>query len=157
MHLPNDDLEEEVSVNILPMIDVIFAILTYFIISSLFLTRSDGLPINLPNAQTSQQQPDANFVVSVDAQGQVRLNQNIILISDLQSTIKQQINPGQAAVVTIRADEQASHGEVVGVMDEVRQIEGAKLAIATQSNHLLRSSYQESNWQETKLKLFFLK
>jgi len=133
MHLPNDDLEEEVSVNILPMIDVIFAILTYFIISSLFLTRSYGLPINLPNAQTSQQQPDANFVVSVDAQGQVRLNQNIILISDLQSTIKQQINPGQAAVVTIRADEQASHGEVVGVMDEVRQIEGAKLAIATQS------------------------
>ncbi|MEL7224684.1 MAG: biopolymer transporter ExbD [Cyanobacteria bacterium P01_D01_bin.36] len=134
MHLPSDDLEEEVSVNILPMIDVIFAILSYFIISSLFLTQSDGLSVNLPSAQTSQQQPEANFTVSVDAQGQVTLNQNTIQISEIQSTIEQQIDPGQTAVVTIRADEQASHGEVVGVMDEVRQVEGAKLAIATQQS-----------------------
>ena len=134
MHLPSDDLEEEVSVNILPMIDVIFAILSYFIISSLFLTQSDGLSVNLPSAQTSQQQPEANFTVSVDAQGQVTLNQNTIQISEIQSTIEQQIDPGQTAVVTIRADEQASHGKVVGVMDEVRQVEGAKLAIATQQS-----------------------
>ena len=134
MHLPSDDLEEEVSVNILPMIDVIFAILSYFIISSLFLTQSDGLSVNLPSAQTSQQQPEANFTVSIDAQGQVTLNQNTIQISEIQSTIEQQIDPGQTAVVTIRADEQASHGEVVGVMDEVRQVEGAKLAIATQQS-----------------------
>lgn len=130
----NDDLDEEVTVNILPMIDVIFAILSYFIISSLFLTQSDGLSVNLPSAQTSQQQPDANFTISVDAQGQVTLNQDTIQISDIQGAIEQQLNPGQAAVVTIRADEQASHGEVVGVMDEVRQIEGAKLAIATQQS-----------------------
>lgn len=132
MQLPADDLEEEVSVNILPMIDVIFAILSYFIISSLFLTQSDGLSVNLPSAQTTQQQPEANFTVSVDAQGQITLNQNAIEISEIQSAIRQQMNPGQAAVVTIRADEKADHGDVVGVMDEVRQIEQAKLAIATQ-------------------------
>lgn len=131
MHLPNDDLEEEVSVNILPMIDVIFAILTYFIISSLFLTQSDGLPVNLPSAETSQQQPDANFTVSIDPQGQVTLNQSAIQTSEIQSAIRQQLNSGQVAVVTIRADEKALNGDVVGVMDEVRQIEGAKLAIAT--------------------------
>ncbi len=131
MHLPNDDFDEEVSVNVLPMIDVIFAILTYFVISSLFLTQSDGLPINLPSAQTSQQQPDANFTVSIDEQGQVTLNQATIQTSDIQSAIRQNLNPGQAAVVTIRADEKAMNGDVVGVMDEVRQIEGAKLAIAT--------------------------
>ncbi|MEM6451328.1 MAG: biopolymer transporter ExbD [Cyanobacteria bacterium P01_D01_bin.105] len=131
MRLFNDDLEEEVSVNILPMIDVIFAILSYFIISSLFLTRADGLPINLPNAQTSQQQPDANFTVSVGAEGQMTLNQSPVQISEIQSAIADQLSPGQTAVVTIRADEAASHGEVVGVMDEVRQIENARLAIAT--------------------------
>lgn len=127
-----DDLDEEVAVNILPMIDVIFAILSYFIISSLFLTQSDGLSVNLPSAQTAQQQPEANFTVSVDAQGQVTLNQSAIQISEIQSAIRQQLNPGQEAVVTIRADEKAEHGDVVGVMDEVRQIEEAKLAIATQ-------------------------
>lgn len=131
MHLPSDDLDEDVSVNILPMIDVIFAILTYFIISSLFLTQSDGLPLNLPSAQTSQQQPEANFTVTVDEQGQVTLNQAAIQTADIQSAIRQQIDPGQTAVVVIRADEKALNGEVVDVMDEVRQIEGAKLAIAT--------------------------
>jgi len=131
MHLPSDDLDEEVSVNILPMIDVIFAILTYFIISSLFLTQSDGLPINLPTAQTSQQQPEANFSISIDAEGEIRLNQNKIEPSSIQSAIKQELTPGQTAVVTIRADEKALNGAVVGVMDEVRQVEGAKLAIAT--------------------------
>ena len=132
MQLPGDDLEEEVSVNILPMIDVIFAILSYFIISSLFLTQSDGLSVNLPSAQTTQQQPGANFTDTIDGQGQVTLNQSAIEISEIQSAIRQQITPGQEAVVTIRADEKAEHGDVVGVMDEVRQIEQARLAIATQ-------------------------
>lgn len=131
MQLPNDDLDEDVSVNILPMIDVIFAILTYFIISSLFLTQSDGLPITLPTAQTAQQQPDANFTVTIDEQGQITLNQVRVETSDIQSAIRQQLNPNQSAVVTIRADENALNGEVVDVMDEIRQIEGAKLAIAT--------------------------
>ncbi|MEL6327322.1 MAG: biopolymer transporter ExbD [Cyanobacteria bacterium J06626_23] len=132
MRLPKDDIDEEVSVNILPMIDVIFAILSYFIISSLFLTRFDGLSVNLPDAQTSERQPDASFTVTVDSEGQVFLNQVAIRVESLQDEIEQQVSPGQAAVVTIYADEQAYHGQVVSVMDEVRQIEGAKLAIATQ-------------------------
>ncbi|MEL6815706.1 MAG: biopolymer transporter ExbD, partial [Cyanobacteria bacterium J06598_3] len=59
------------------------------------------------------------------------LNQNKIEPSSIQSAIKQELTPGQTAVVTIRADEKALNGAVVGVMDEVRQVEGAKLAIAT--------------------------
>jgi len=133
MRLPKDDLDEEVSVNILPMIDVIFAILSYFIISSLFLTQFDGLPVNLPNAQTSEKQPDANFTVTIDAEGQVSLNRQPIQVEALQQLILQQLNSGQSAVVTIHADELAYHGQVVSVMDEVRQIENARLAIATQS------------------------
>lgn len=133
MRLLRDDSEEEVSVNLLPMIDVIFAILSYFIISSLFLTRFDGLPVNLPSAQTSEQQSDANFTITVDAEGMVSINREPIQVNDLQAAIEQQLNAGQTAVVTIHADEQAFHGQVVEVMDQVRQIEGAKLAIATRS------------------------
>jgi len=133
MRLFNDDLEEEVSVNLLPMIDVIFAILSYFIISTLFLTRFDGLEVNLPSAQTSNRQPEANFTVAVDAAGGVFLNGDSIQIEAIQSAIEQEVETGQTAVVTIRADEAAAHGQVVGVMDEVRQVEGAKIAIATQS------------------------
>ncbi|MEL6489595.1 MAG: biopolymer transporter ExbD [Cyanobacteria bacterium J06634_6] len=131
MRLFSDDLEEEVSVNLLPMIDVIFAILSYFVISTLFLTRFDGLEVNLPSAETSNRQPEANFTVAIDAEGNVSLNGDSIQPAAIQGAIEQDIETGQTAVVTIRADEAAAHGQVVSVMDEVRQIEGAKLAIAT--------------------------
>ena len=127
----NEEAEDNVEINILPMIDVIFAILSYFIISTLFLTRFDGLPVSLPDAQTSERQPDANFTVTVDATGQVSLNREPISIESLKSAILKQVNPGQTTVVTIHADEDASHGKVVSVIDEVRTIENAKLAIAT--------------------------
>ena len=127
----NEEAEDNVEINILPMIDVIFAILSYFIISTLFLTRFDGLPVSLPDAQTSERQPDANFTVTVDAAGQISLNRDPIQIDTLKSTILKQVNPGQTTVVTIHADEDASHGKVVSIMDEVRTIDGAKLAIAT--------------------------
>ncbi|MEO0867781.1 MAG: biopolymer transporter ExbD [Cyanobacteria bacterium J06642_11] len=127
----NDETEDNVEINILPMIDVIFAILSYFIISTLFLTRFDGLPVSLPTAQTSERQPDANFTVTVDDAGQISLNREPIEVEVLRSTIVSQVEPGQVAVVTIHADEDASHGQVVKVMDEVRTIDDAKLAIAT--------------------------
>ena len=131
MRLFNDDLEEEVSVNLLPMIDIIFAILSYFVISTLFLSRFDGLEVNLPSAETSNRQPEANFTVAVGAEGEVFLNGDAIQPEAIQSAIEQEVETGQTAVVTIRADEAAAHGQVVTEMDEVRQIEGAKIAIAT--------------------------
>ena len=127
----NEEAEDNVEINILPMIDVIFAILSYFIISTLFLTRLNGLPVSLPDAQTSERQPDANFTVTVDAAGQISLNREPIQVDALKDVILKQVNPGQTTVVTIHADEDASHGKVVSIMDEVRTIDGAKLAIAT--------------------------
>ena len=127
----NEEAEDNVEINILPMIDVIFAILSYFIISTLFLTRFDGLPVSLPDAQTSERQPDANFTVTVDATGQISLNRDPIQIEALKSTILKQVSPGQTTVVTIHADEDASHGKDVSIMYEVRTIDCAKLAIAT--------------------------
>lgn len=53
MRLP-DEFEAQGEINIIPMIDVIFSILAFFIISSLYLSRSDGLSVNLPSAQTTE-------------------------------------------------------------------------------------------------------
>jgi biopolymer transport protein ExbD len=52
-YLPEEP-EDEFEPSIVPMIDVIFAILTFFIISSLFLTRSESLPVNLPKAASAE-------------------------------------------------------------------------------------------------------
>lgn len=129
MRLPEEpDLPFQI--NIVPMIDVIFAILTFFIMSSLFLTRSTGLPVNLPKATTAQDQRSSKVTVTVDATGNLRLNQQPIQLNDLQSRVRTLSGNGSQLVI-INADQQVSHGQVVAVMDQLRQIPGVKLAIAT--------------------------
>ncbi|MGQ9870173.1 ExbD/TolR family protein [Leptodesmis sp.] len=129
MRLPEEpDLPFQI--NIVPMIDVIFAILTFFIMSSLFLTRSTGLPVNLPKATTAQDQRSSKLTVTVDARGNLRLNQQPIQLNDLQSRVRALSGSGSQLVI-INADQQVSHGQVVAIMDQLRQIPGVKLAIAT--------------------------
>jgi biopolymer transport protein ExbD len=132
MRILNDESDDSVEINILPMIDVIFAILSFFVISSLFLTRFEGLPVNLPESETATPQPNAEFTITVDAEGQVFLDREPIQISSLRNAIEQQLNPEQTATVIIYGDESANYGRVIEIMDEVRLIEGAELGMATQ-------------------------
>ena len=132
MRLP-DEPELPLQINIVPMIDVMFALLTFFIMSTLFLTRSEGLPVNLPKAATaSQQQIPTKITVTVDAKGVVSLNRQPIVIDALTQQVRTLIGSNAKGLVIINADEKVTHGQVVAVMDRVRQVKGASLAIATQ-------------------------
>jgi biopolymer transport protein ExbD len=132
MHLP-DEADIPAQINIVPMIDVIFAILTFFIMSTLFLTRSEGLPVNLPQAATAkQQQVSTKITITVDEKGQVSLNRQPIKINNLTEQVQALVGSDSEALVIINADAKVGHGDVVAVMDQVRQVKGAKLAIATQ-------------------------
>jgi biopolymer transport protein ExbD len=120
-------------INIVPMIDVIFAILTFFIMSTLFLTRQEGLPVNLPKAATSQQsQIPTKITVTVEQSGQISLNKKPTTVDALAEQIRNLMGKNPESVVVISADTKVEHGNIVAVMDKVRQVKGAKLAIATQ-------------------------
>ncbi|MEO0350277.1 MAG: biopolymer transporter ExbD [Cyanobacteria bacterium P01_A01_bin.15] len=127
----DNELEDEFEINILPMIDVIFAILAFFIVSTLFLTRTEGLPVNLPETDTSEPQEPADFTVTIESDGSLFLDEQPITEERLRPQIVQQLEPDQEALITIKADERTYHGEVITVMDELRAIEGASLGIAT--------------------------
>jgi biopolymer transport protein ExbD len=132
MRLP-DEPDIPAQINIVPMIDVIFAILTFFIMSTLFLTRQEGLPVNLPRASTSQQsQVPTRITVTIDSQAQVSLNKKPTTIDALTEQVRGLVGANPDAVVVINADKGVEHGQVVAVMDKVRQVKGARLAIATQ-------------------------
>jgi biopolymer transport protein ExbD len=131
MRLP-DEPELPTMINIVPMIDVIFAILTFFIISTLFLTRSEGLPVNLPKAATAQSQRSTPITVTLDQQGGVVLNRKLIALDALEGQVRNLIPLNQEMTVVLNADEQVNHGKVIAVMDRLRRVKGAKLAIATQ-------------------------
>jgi len=118
-------------INIVPMIDVIFAILTFFIMSTLFLSRTEGLPVNLPKASSGQGQPTTQIVVTIDSQGQLFLNQQPSTLEALNGQVQSLVGNRPQVVVIINADQQVSHGRVVLVMDQLRRIPQVKLAIAT--------------------------
>ncbi len=132
MRLPEEP-DQPFQINIVPMIDVVFALLTFFIMSTLTLTRSEGLPVNLPGAQTAkpinQERP---VEVTIDAKGSLSIDRQAVELSELRDRIKKALSNNTQKTVLIRADEQVTHGKVVAVMDAVRQVAGAKLAIASQ-------------------------
>ncbi len=131
MRLPEESEDTSFQINIVPMIDVIFAILTFFIMSTLFLTRSEGLPVNLPKAATAETQQQAPITVTVNGQGEIAINRQPVLLENLEATIRAQVGANESALVVINADASVSHGQVVAVMDRLRLIKGVKLAIAT--------------------------
>ena len=131
MRLP-DEPDIPSQINVVPLIDVIFAILTFFIISTLSLTRSEGLPVNLPKAATAETQRKAQINVSITPEGKIALNRQQIDLNNLEGAVRNLIQPNSESLVVVNADRKVDHGQVVEVMDRLRKIKGAKLAIATQ-------------------------
>ncbi len=131
MRLP-DEVEKSGEINIVPMIDVIFSILAFFIISSLYLTRSEGLPVNLPGATTAKSQPSTKITVTIQPDGKLALNRKPIELDSLEQEVRSLVETNSEPLVIVNADEAVDHGRVVGVMDRLRRVKGAKLAIAAQ-------------------------
>jgi biopolymer transport protein ExbD len=129
MRLP-DDTENPAQINIVPMIDVIFAILTFFIFSTLYLTRSEGLAVNLPKAGTAKNLPPALINVTISSNGQIALNRQLIALEKLPDAVSSIVGKKKEALVVINADTKVAHGRVISVMDRLNQIPGIKLALA---------------------------
>ena len=130
MRLPEDPDIQRPSVNILPMIDVIFAILAFFILSTLYLTKAEGLPVNLPQAVTATPQNQIDATLTISSTGDLFLGDRPVTIAELADEVTNLAN-GQPILVTIRADETTAHGRVVTAMDQLRKVSGVKLGIAT--------------------------
>lgn len=127
-----DEPENPPEINIVPMIDVTFSILAFFIVASVYLTRSDGLPVNLPSASTAKSQPSTKITVTIKPDGELALNRKPIKLEALESAVRSLVEPNSEPLVIVNADKKVDHGQVVSVMDRLRQVKGAKLAIATQ-------------------------
>jgi len=128
-----EESDEEFELNIIPMIDVIFAILTFFIISSLFLSRSESLPVNLPKSESAEVQERQRITITVEPSGSISVNREGVSLRGLEARIRSLMKDTKESVIVINADKDVPHGRVISVMDEVRGIEGAALGIATES------------------------
>ncbi len=137
-----DFLEEsggqEVRLEILPLIDVIFCILTFFILAAVGLTRQQAINLDLPTAATGEPLAgqgegglQERLLVSVDAIGQVYLDQQPVDSNLLLDVLQQHQQLFPNGLVVLYAARDARYEDVVAVLDLVRSVPGTQVALAT--------------------------
>ena len=124
--------ETEYSINILPMIDIIFAILSFFIISSLYLTKIDTIKVNLPKSSTAVREQNKPQIITIDNNENIYFNSNQISLTNMSSLIRTNIENLEEPIVILRADTLVKHGFIVNLLDELRKIENLKVGISTE-------------------------
>jgi biopolymer transport protein ExbD len=133
MNLPKDpDIPPQI--NIVSLIEVMFWLLTFFIISSLFLSKPEGLPVNLPKATSSQPTQTTNRVtITIDSKGQVSLDRQPTTVEALPAQLTALAATRQDLIAAINSDESVDFGLAVAVMDRVRQVKGVEYPIVNPS------------------------
>ncbi len=124
---------EKARIEIIPMIDVIFFLLVFFMVSTLSMTMNRGLPVNLPTAATSQQGLRDNVSLTVQQDGKMFLNKEPITLQNMGQRVKAALALDPQRTVVINADGQVLHSTVVEILDELRQAGVSGLAIAVKS------------------------
>ena len=124
--------KSENQINILPMIDIIFAILSFFIISSLFLTRIDSIEVNLPKSSTAVREKNKSQIITVDNNERIYFNSNEISLKNISALIRTNIENIEEPIVILRADTSVKHGLIVNLLDELRKIENLKIGISAE-------------------------
>ena len=124
--------ETEYSINILPMIDIIFAILSFFIISSLYLTKIDTIKVNLPKSSTAVREQNKPQIITIDNNENIYFNSREISLTNMSSIIRTNIENLEEPIVILRADTSVKHGFIVNLLDELRKIEHLKIGISTE-------------------------
>jgi biopolymer transport protein ExbD len=117
-------------IEIIPMIDTIFFLLVFFMISTLSMTRFRGMPVNLPKAASGQQAPAESAAITINKDQQIFLDKQTVDQTTLGDLLREKIAKNAELLVVINAADGVEHGRVVEVMDIARSADVARMAIA---------------------------
>ena len=125
----NETKKEQAQINILPMIDVIFAILSFLIISSLYLTKVNTIPLQLPLSDSTSRLDKKSLIISIDKNNNIYLNQEISNIKKLRFDLKNIIKSENQNII-LSADKDISYGEFVKVLDILKDFDNINFALS---------------------------
>src|SRR5262245_57291439 len=117
-------------IEIIPMIDTIFFLLVFFMISTLSMSRFTGVQVNLPKAASGSQPPTETVVISLTKDDQLFFNKTQLPAEALQQSLRAALTKHPGSRVVTDADNAVPHGKVVEIMDQARQTGATKLSIA---------------------------
>lgn len=113
------------------MIDTMFFLLVFFMIATLSMTLQRGMPVNLPEAESSTDKVQEEVSLSITKDGTIFFNKEPIALGELESRLADTRQRDPDPSVIINADESVRHGLVIQVMDKVRISGIHNMSIAT--------------------------
>lgn len=121
---------KKVSINITSLIDVLFLLLIFFMVSSTFLEQP-GIKLELPKAESAVITHQKDYTLYIDKEGELFLNSEKVDFDALEQLLKQALPNMKEGALILKADQEASHGTVVKAMDIAKKSGVKKLIIGT--------------------------
>ena len=124
--------KEEAEMDMTPMLDVTFIMLIFFIVTASFVKES-GVTVERPEADTGSKQERAAILVGIDAGGGVYIDNGQVDIRAVGATVEKMLAENPQGTVVIQADKRAKSGDVLIVMNQIREAGAEGVSIATKA------------------------
>jgi biopolymer transport protein ExbD len=123
--------EDDDAVNLTPMLDVVFIMLIFFIVTASFVKES-GIDVNRPNAATAERKEKGNIIVAISEDNQVWIDRRQVDPRALRANIERMHAENPNGAVVIQADEESKNKLLVQVMDAARMVGVKNVSIAAE-------------------------
>ncbi|HLP90730.1 MAG TPA: biopolymer transporter ExbD [Nostocaceae cyanobacterium] len=139
---------EEVQIQIIPLIDVVFCILTFFLLGAVNFTRQQAINLDLPKSSTattsaSNSASDKDkLVVYLDASGQIYIDNIVIRREEISTRFAQHLSEHPNGTLILNASRSASYNDVIQTLDLLRELGGNRVFLGLQ-----QQSQQQNNTQ----------
>ena len=117
---------------IIPMIDIIFFLLVFFMMNSLQTVTQKALTVQLPQAQSASAPAQLPIIITLDEAGHMTIDNKPVSITESSGIMTKHIQENANAAVVLQADRRTAHGQVVAVMDMLKQSGVKRLSIAAE-------------------------
>jgi len=126
----SDNTSEDAEIDMTPMLDIVFIMLIFFIVTASFLKES-GIDINRPDASTSVKADKANIMIAVSANDEVWMEKRRVDVRAVRANVERLRAENPEGSVVIQADIDSKSGIVMEVVDAVRQAGVSDYVVAT--------------------------
>ncbi len=123
--------EEAEEINMTPMLDVVFILLIFFIVTASFVKEA-GIEVNRPEAATAVKKERANILVAISDKGEIWINKRRVDVRTVQANIERLKAENPQGTVVIQADKKATTDVLIKVMDSARAAGVFDVSIAAQ-------------------------
>ncbi|MFB2938056.1 biopolymer transporter ExbD [Aerosakkonemataceae cyanobacterium BLCC-F154] len=132
MKLNLDNSSDEARIEILPLIDVIFCILTFFLLAAVGLTRQQAITVDLPQASNATTpQISSRLLVSINPYNQIYVENQLVTPEQLEQRLREFNQQNPQGTMVLYASKTAFYNDVVQVLDKMQAVGGDRVALAT--------------------------